>query len=93
MLGKSKSTGQLFLCDNQSTIAMTKNPVYHSSSRHTEIRHHFIRELVTEGSIKMAYCNTNEQLTDLFTKVLPRDKFEYLRNMLRVVSFSIMGEC
>ena len=72
---------------------MTKNPVYHSHSRHIETRHHFIREQVAKGSIKIAYCSTNEQLVDLFTKALPVANFEYLRNMLGVVNFSIMGEC
>ncbi|XP_057246814.1 secreted RxLR effector protein 161-like [Beta vulgaris subsp. vulgaris] len=33
-------------CDNMSAIAMTKNPVFHSRTKHIEIRHHFIRELV-----------------------------------------------
>ena len=39
----------------------------------------------------MAYCKTNDQLDDLFTKALPRDKLEYLGNMLGVVNFNIIG--
>ena len=35
------------LCDNLSTITMTKNPILHSRIRHIDIRHHFIREHVT----------------------------------------------
>ncbi|GJU33441.1 putative ribonuclease H-like domain-containing protein [Tanacetum coccineum] len=30
--------------DNQSTICIIKNPVYHSKTKHIEIRHHFIRD-------------------------------------------------
>jgi hypothetical protein len=63
--------------DNQSTIAMTKNPM--SPSR---TRHHFIRELVDKGSIKMSYCGTDDQLTDIFTKPVPSDKFIRFRDML-----------
>ena len=77
-------TSQLFQC---------QNPMCHNRSRNIETRHHFIRELVTGGSINMAYCKTNDQLDDLFTKALPRDKLEYLGNMLGVVNFNIMGEC
>ncbi|GJT81410.1 hypothetical protein Tco_1055752 [Tanacetum coccineum] len=32
--------------DNQSTICIIKNPVYHSKTKHIEIRHHFIRDLL-----------------------------------------------
>ena len=37
-------------CDNQSTIAMTKNSIYHSRTRHIETRHNFIRELFAKVS-------------------------------------------
>ncbi|GJW48732.1 hypothetical protein Tco_0080378 [Tanacetum coccineum] len=30
--------------DNESTICIAKNPVYHSKTKHIEIRHHFIRD-------------------------------------------------
>lgn len=74
-------------CDNQSTIAMTKNPVYHSRTRHIETRHHFIRELVAKGDIKLEHCCTEEQVADLFTKPLPPKKFMYLRELLGVGEF------
>ena len=73
-------------CDNQSTIAMTKNPMYHNRTRHIDTRHHFIRELVSKGSIKILYCATNEQLADIFTKPVPSDKFFYFRELLGVVN-------
>ncbi|XP_022875774.1 uncharacterized protein LOC111394250 [Olea europaea var. sylvestris] len=37
-------------CDNMSAIAMTKNPVFHARSKHIELRHHFIRDLIDLGS-------------------------------------------
>ena len=80
-------------CDNQSTIAMTKNPIFHSRTRHIETRHHFIRELVAKGSIEIAYCNTDEQQADMFTKPLPLAKFEYFRDLIGVVDFCIKGVC
>jgi hypothetical protein len=66
---------------------MTKNPMSHSRTRHIETRHHFIRELVDEGSIKMSYCSTDDQLADIFTKPVPSNKFIRFRDMLGVVNF------
>ena len=68
--------------DNMSTIPMTKNSMFHSRTRHIELRHHFIRNLVQEGEIQLEFLNTNEQLPDLFTKVVTPEKFvEFKKNM------------
>lgn len=43
--------------------------------------------------IKIAYCNNNIQVADMFMKALPFAKFDYLRNILEVVNFCIkMGK-
>jgi hypothetical protein len=34
------------LCENQSCIKMTDNPVFYNSSKHIEIRYHYIRDMV-----------------------------------------------
>ena len=39
------------LCDNMSAINISKNPVQHSRTKHIDIRHHFIRELVEEAQL------------------------------------------
>jgi hypothetical protein len=36
----------MVLCDNQSCIKMTENPVFHDRSKHIEIHYHFIRDMV-----------------------------------------------
>ncbi|CAA7042069.1 unnamed protein product [Microthlaspi erraticum] len=38
----------LVYCDNKSAIDISKNPVQHSRTKHIDIRHHFVRELVEE---------------------------------------------
>ncbi|CAL1375783.1 unnamed protein product [Linum trigynum] len=63
-------------CDNMSAIAMTKNPVFHARSKHIELRHHFIRDLVNEGLIVMEFINTDDQPADILTKAVTREKFE-----------------
>ena len=39
------------LCDNQSAIDLSKNPVQHSRSKHIDIQYHFIKDQVKEGTI------------------------------------------
>lgn len=54
------------MCDNKSATAMTENPVYHNRMDHIAIKHHFIREAVEDGEIQLKYCNTEEQVADVF---------------------------
>jgi hypothetical protein len=48
------------LCDNQSCIKMTENPVFHDRSKHIEIRYHFIRDMVQRGALKLQYISMDE---------------------------------
>ncbi|BBN68331.1 hypothetical protein Prudu_377S000600 [Prunus dulcis] len=74
------------LCDNTSAIAISKNPVHHHKTRHINRRFHFIRDALQNGEIDLLYCKTEVQLADIFTKPLARDRFEYLRKALGVIS-------
>ncbi|GKD87852.1 hypothetical protein Tco_1359006 [Tanacetum coccineum] len=42
-------------------------------SKHSDIRHHFIREQVEKGVVELYFIRTEYQLADIFTKALPRD--------------------
>ena len=65
--------------DNQGAIALVKNPVSHSKTKHIDIRFHFVREALKNGVIKVKYCPTEKMLADLFTKPIPRSSFESIR--------------
>ncbi|GKA82557.1 hypothetical protein Tco_0789305 [Tanacetum coccineum] len=65
-------------CDSKSTIAISCNPVQHSRSKHINIRYHFIKEHVERGTVELYFVRTEYQLADLFTKALPKERFEYL---------------
>jgi hypothetical protein len=73
-------------CDNTSAISISKNPVMHSKTKHIPIKYHFLREQVAEKNIRVEYVGTKEQVADIFTKPLPREAFEYLRQRLGVIS-------
>nr|GEV18638.1 retrovirus-related Pol polyprotein from transposon TNT 1-94 [Tanacetum cinerariifolium] len=61
-----------------SAIALCYNNVQHSRSKYIDIRHHFIREEVERGVVELYFVTTDYQLTDIFTKALPRQQFEFI---------------
>ncbi|GJW03058.1 retrovirus-related pol polyprotein from transposon TNT 1-94 [Tanacetum coccineum] len=73
-------------CDNKSAIALCCNNVQHSRSKHIDIRHHFIREQVEKGVIELYFIRTEYQLADIFTKALPRERFEFILSRLGMKS-------
>ena len=74
----------LVYCDNKSAIDLSKNQVQHSRTKHIDIRHHFIRELVEDNKVVIDHVVTDSQLADIFTKSLEYTRFITLRNAIRV---------
>ncbi|XP_042958165.1 secreted RxLR effector protein 161-like [Carya illinoinensis] len=68
--------------DNTSANSISNNPVQHSRTKHIDIRHHFIRDLVETKVVSLEYINTEHQLADLFTKPLDGLRFEFLRKAI-----------
>src|SRR6266403_3246899 len=60
--------------DNQSAIAIAKNPEFHDRTKHIKIRHHFLRAKVESEEITLSYIPTGEQLADILTKGLNKEK-------------------
>ena len=75
-------------CDNTSTINISKNLVMHKKTKHIAIKYHYVRELVQDKVVKMEYINTKEKIADIFTKAIPKDAYEYLRDKLGVIPLS-----
>eukprot|EP00253_Pinus_taeda_P014802 PITA_14802 len=72
-------------CDNTSAISISKNLVMHSKMKCILIKYHFVRDQVAERNIKLEYVGTKEQIANIFTKPLPREAFEYLRQKLGIL--------
>ncbi|GKE64856.1 hypothetical protein Tco_1519017 [Tanacetum coccineum] len=73
--------------DNRSVIALCCNNIQHSRSKHIDIRHHFIRE--QKGVVELYFVMTDYQLADIFTKALPRERFEFLFPRLGMKSMTL----
>ncbi|GJX29731.1 retrovirus-related pol polyprotein from transposon TNT 1-94 [Tanacetum coccineum] len=65
-------------CDNKSGIALCCNNVQHSRAKHIDVRYHFIKEKVKNGIVELYFVRTEYQLADIFTKPLPRERFNFL---------------
>ncbi|GJR23280.1 putative ribonuclease H-like domain-containing protein [Tanacetum coccineum] len=64
--------------DNESAICVVKNPVYHSKTKHIEIRHHFIRDSYEKRLIEMVKIHTDHNVADLLTKAFDVSRFNFL---------------
>jgi KUP system potassium uptake protein len=84
-MGEEQKAPTVINCDNQSSIKLANNPMYHARTKHIEIQHHFVREKIQSKEIDLIYCNTDENMADIFTKPLGKTKFEICRELLGVV--------
>ena len=75
-------------CVNTSAINLSKNMVMHSRTKNIPIKYHFLHKQVAEHNTRLEYVNTNEQIADIFTKPLPREAFEYLRQNMGVIALA-----
>ncbi|GKE03197.1 hypothetical protein Tco_1395215 [Tanacetum coccineum] len=75
-------------CDNKSAIALCCNNVQHARAKHIDVHYHFIKEQVENGIIELYFVQTEYQLADIFTKPLPRDRFNFLIEKLGMKSIS-----
>ncbi|GKB01563.1 hypothetical protein Tco_0829607 [Tanacetum coccineum] len=62
--------------------------VQHSRAKHIDIRYHFIKEQVENGIVELYFVRTEYQLADIFTKPLPRERFNFLIEKLGMRSMS-----
>ena len=58
--------------DNQGTIALSENPQFHHRLKHYLPKLHFIHEKVSDQTIRIKYCATEQMMVDVLTKVLPK---------------------
>ncbi|GKE78257.1 hypothetical protein Tco_1544377 [Tanacetum coccineum] len=75
-------------CDNKSAIALCCNNVQHSRAKHIDVRSHFIKEQVENEIVELYFVRTEYQLADIFTKPLPRERFNLLIERLGMRSMS-----
>jgi hypothetical protein len=68
--------------DNQSCIALTKDHVFRKRTKHMDVRYHFVRHNVIQGTIQICYCPTENMIADILTKPLAKNKYKKFKNLL-----------
>lgn len=63
--------------DNTSAIKLSKNPVFHSRTKHISVRDHFIRQALKQNPINLSHISTDFMFADFLTKRLPAPKHEF----------------
>ncbi|KAJ3662740.1 hypothetical protein Zmor_007071 [Zophobas morio] len=61
--------------DNAAAEHLVRNPVHHRRTKHIDVKFHYTRDAYQRGEIDINHVGTTEQLADMFTKPLSRDKF------------------
>ena len=62
-------------CDNQVAIDYTKDPRYHSKSKHIETKYNFVRDIVAQKEVKIQYISMQQMVADPLTKPVTRDVY------------------
>ncbi|KAG7591060.1 Zinc finger CCHC-type superfamily [Arabidopsis thaliana x Arabidopsis arenosa] len=83
--GYDQNAVEIF-CDSQSAIALSKNNVHHERTKHIDVKFHYIREIIADGTVEVLKISTEKNPADIFTKVLTVSKFQAALNLLRVKS-------
>ncbi|CAN0366569.1 unnamed protein product [Pylaiella littoralis] len=68
--------------DNQGAIQIAHNPITNSNSKHIDVRHHFIRELVERKEISITHVTLEYQHADFLTKAISRESFDLHRDFV-----------
>ena len=75
-VGQPQAGPTRLLTDNQASIALASNPVFHKRTKHIDVRYHHMRHSFEAGFISPLYIPTGDQVADILTKGLPREKHE-----------------
>jgi hypothetical protein len=77
--------------DNDGSVVLMHNPQFHQRSKHIAIRHHWVRDLVTNNVLDIQNCHDPEQTADVLTKALPKPKLQRHREEMGIQSIMKPG--
>ena len=85
-LGLSQEKYVLY-CDSQSAIHLSKNSTFHSRSKYIVVRHHWIRDALEMKQSSLEKFHTNENGTNMMTKILLVGKYAICKEKASLVDY------
>lgn len=73
-------------CDSLGAQKLATNPIHHARTKHIDVRHHFVRDVIKEGAVVTEYTPTGDMAADFLTKSLPRPKHDHCIRLLGIES-------
>jgi transposase InsO family protein len=81
-LGLLENQPTVLYCDNDAALKIASYPMVTPRSKHFNTKYHYIREQISSGALALTFCKGKENTADIFTKPLPKTKFETFRSDL-----------
>ena len=72
-----KQADYVIHCDSQSAIYLSRNSMYHSRTKHIDLRYHWIQDAILNKMFQLRKIHTDKNSSDMLTKVVPRQKLEF----------------
>jgi len=72
------------MCDSQSAIHLSKNQAHHERTKHIDIRHHFVRQVIENKTVILTKVAREDNAADIFTKPIPTAKFKHCIKLLQL---------
>ena len=76
-------------CNSQSTIFLSKNPSYHSKTKHIDVQYHIVRDMVENNKVLLEKVDTLENIADSLTKSMSVVKFSWCREAMGIASMGL----
>ena len=94
-IGFPRTEACKLLCDNKAAISISENPVHHDRTKHMEVDRHFIKKKVEGGLVELPFVQSEDQLTDILTKVVNGRTFNDILYKLGIINLTpqLKGEC
>lgn len=84
-IGLTKLAEIKVFCDNHGARKLAENPVFHNRTKHIDVKHHYVREVLHRGELTVEHIPTTEMASDFLTKSVPASK---LRKCLKLLGIS-----
>lgn len=74
-IGVTQESPTTLNCDNAAAKKLITNPVFHRRTKHINVKYHYVRQVHEKGELRIQHVASKDQLADIFTKSLAREKF------------------